>query len=149
MVNALGSRRLHWLGGVPADTLVKLRLDNENAAFRKRIAAAMERLHDSALADVDRVAAEVCHNIEEALAEHEREMRTLQKKYNRAHGQTAVLALATAGAALIPALAPLLGSAAPLVLAAKYGHDKVAELAEKRTRTQSLVGVLALTKPKD
>lgn len=149
MVNALGSRRLRWLGGIPIDTLVRLRLDNENAAFRNRLAAAVGRLHDSALADVNRVAAEVCHSIEEAIVEHEKEMRTLQKKYNRVHGQTAVLALAAAGAALIPALAPFLGSAAPLVLATKYGHDKVAELGEKRTLTQSLVGVLAVTKSKD
>ena len=98
------------------------------------------------LDDVDRVAAGVCHELESAIAAHEKELRRVQEKYNRVHGQTAVLAVAAAGAALIPALAPFLGGAAPLVLAAKYGHDKVGELAEKRTLTQSLVGVLAAAK---
>ena len=149
LVDALSSRRLRWLGGIPADTLVKLRLDNENAAFRERLAASVGRLHESVLEDVDRVAAEVCHDLEGAISEHEKELRSIQEKYNRVHGQTAVLAVAAAGAALMPALAPLLGGTAPFALAAKYGRDKVAELAEKHALTQSLVGVLAVAKPED
>lgn len=132
------------VGGFLADTLSKLRFDNENVAFRKRLAASLSRLHESVLDDVDRVAAEVCHDMEGAIAEHEKELRSVPEKYNRHHGQTAVLAVAAAGAALMPALAPRLGGAAPFALAAKYGHDKVAELAEKRALTQSLVGVLAV-----
>lgn len=149
LVDALSSRRLQWLGGIPADTLAKLRLDNENVAFRERLAASVGRLHESVLEDVDRVTAEVCHDLEGAIAEHEKELRSIQEKYNRVHGQTAVLAVAAAGAALMPALAPLLGGAAPFALAAKYGQDKVAELAEKHALTQSLVGVLAMAKPED
>jgi hypothetical protein len=147
LVNALSSRRLRWLGGITADTLVKLRLDNENVAFRERLAASVGRLHESVLEDVDRVTAEVCHDLEGAIAEHEKELRSIQEKYNRVHCQTAVLAVAAAGAALMPALAPLLGGVVPFALATKYGHDKVAELAEKHALTQSLVGVLALAKP--
>ncbi len=149
LVDALGSRRLQWLGGIPTDVLAKLRLDNENVAFRERLAASVGRLHESVLGDVDRVAAEVCHDLEGAIAEHDKEMRSIQEKYNRAHGQTAVLAVAAAGAALMPALAPLLGSVAPFALAATYGRAKIAELAEKRALTQSLVGVLAAVKPED
>lgn len=148
LVDALASRRLQWLGDIPADTLAKLRLDNENVAFRERLAASVGRLYESDLADVGRVAAEVCHDLEAAIAEHEKQLRSIQEKYNRVHGQTAVLAIAT-GAALIPALAPLLGGVAPFALAAKYGYDKVAELAEKRALTQSLVGVLAVAKPEN
>ena len=149
LVDALSSRRLRWLGGIPADTLVKLRQDNANVAFRELLAASASRLHESALGDVDRTAAEVCHDLEGAIAEHEKELRSIQEKYNRVHGQTAVLAIVAVGAALMPVLAPLLGGAAPLALAAKYGHDKVAELAEKRALTQSLVGVLTVAKPED
>jgi hypothetical protein len=149
LVDALSSRRLRWLGDIPPDTLAKLRLDNENVTFRKRLAASVCRLHESDLNDVDRVAAEVCHELEGAIAEHKKELRSIQQKYNRAHGQTAVLAIGAVGAALMPALAPLLGGVAPFALAAKYGHDKVAELAEKRALTQSLVGVLAMAKPDD
>ncbi|MEN8131046.1 MAG: hypothetical protein ABFS45_12795 [Pseudomonadota bacterium] len=149
LVDALSSRRLRWLGGIPAETLAKLRLDNENVVFRKRLASSVGKLHESVLDDVDRVAAEVCHDLEDAIAEHEKELRSIQEKYNRVHGQTALITVAAAGAALMPSLAPLLGGAAPFALAAKYGHDKVAELAEKRALTQSLVGVLAASKPED
>jgi hypothetical protein len=106
LVDALASRRLRWLGGIPAQTLAKLRQDNENVTFRERLAVAVGRLHESELVDLDRVAAEVCHELEMAIAEHEKELRLVQQRYNRIHGQTAVLALAAAGAALIPALAP-------------------------------------------
>jgi hypothetical protein len=134
---------------MPVGTLVRLRLENENVAFRERLTACVSRLHESALGDVDRVASEICHDIEAAIAEHEKALRSIQEKYNRTHGQTAVLAAAAAVAALMPALAPLLGSAVPFAVAAKYGHDKVAELAEKRALTQSLVGVLAMVKRED
>lgn len=143
MVQALSSRRLRWLGGLPAEILAQLRLDNENVSFRERLAACVERLHQSVLDDVDQVTAEVCHELEAAIAEHEQDLRSIQEKYHRAHGETAVLAIA-AGAALLPALAPLLGSVAPLALATKYGLDKRRELAEKRDLMRSLIGVLAV-----
>lgn len=149
LVDALSSRRLQWLGRIPVDTLAKLRLDNENATFRKRLASAVGRLHESVWDDVDRVAAEVCHEIEGAIAEHDKALRTIQEKYNRTHGQTATLAVAAASAALIPALAPLLGTAVPLALAVKYGYDKASELSDKRALTQSLVGILASAERED
>ncbi len=146
LVNALGSRRLQWLGGLSADILVKLRMENENELFRRRLSNSINRLHESNLGNVDQIAAEVCHEIEAAIAEHDRNRRDIQEKYKRIHGQTAVLFIATVGAALIPALAPLLGCVAPFVLVAKYGLNKITELAERRALTQSLVGVLASAK---
>ena len=94
LVEALGSRRLRWLGGIPVDTLAKLRLDNRNIVFRERLAASVARLHESVLDDVGRVAAEVCHDIEDAIAEHDKALRSIQDKYNRVHGHTAVMAVA-------------------------------------------------------
>ncbi len=146
LVNALSSKRLEWLGGIPIETLVNLRQNNENLDFRKRLHAAVTRLHKSSLGDINRVASEVCHDLEQANAEHEKELRKIQSKYNRTHGQTAILSLASAGAALMPALAPLLGSVVPLALAGKYWHDKASELSEKRAFTKSLLGVLAVSK---
>jgi adenine/guanine phosphoribosyltransferase-like PRPP-binding protein len=95
------------------------------------------------LSNVDKVAAEICHELANMTADHEKQLRSIQSKYSRLHGQTAVLAVAAAGVALMPALAPFLGAAVPLALAVKYGKDKSDELAEKRALTQSLVGVLA------
>lgn len=142
LVDALGSRRLHWLGSLGMETLVRLRKNNENVDFRRRLHDAVGRLHESKLGNVDKVAAEVCYELASAITDHEQQQRGIQEKYNRIHGQTAVLAGAAVSAALIPALAPFLGAAVPFALAAKYGRDKVAELAEKHALTQSLVGVL-------
>jgi hypothetical protein len=141
LVDAFGSDRLHWLGHVPIHSLARLRQDNENVRFRKRLRDALGRLHDSMLSNVDKVAAEICHELASMIADHEKQLRSVQSKYNRLHGQTAVLAVAAASVALMPALAPFLGTAVPLALAVKYGKDKLDELAEKRTLTQSLVGV--------
>jgi hypothetical protein len=149
LVDALGSRRLSWLGDLSVEALTRLRKDNENVAFRNRLYDSLGNLHQSMLGNVDKVAAEICHELASAIADYEKQQRSIQEKYNRIHGQTAVLAGAVAGAALIPALAPFLGVAAPFALAAKYGRDKVSELAEKRGLTKSLVGVLAAVKSKD
>ena len=145
-VSALGSRRLNWLSGIPTDILVSLRRDQGNVTFRQRLAASIDRLQATQLEDIDRVAAEVCHDIEVAIAEYEKEVADIRAKYKRIHAQTALLGVAAAGAALIPALAPLLGVSAPLGLAAKYGHDKLDERAEIRDKTRSVVGVLAAAK---
>ncbi|MGD2095720.1 MAG: hypothetical protein PVH77_12005 [Phycisphaerales bacterium] len=146
LVNSLGSRRLEWLGNVSMDALIELRINNENEEFRGVLSGVMGRLQASDLDDVDLVAAEVCRELDGAIATHHREMRSIQKKYNRAHGQSLILGTGALGAMLIPALMPLLGSVAPLALAGKYGHDKVAELQEKRELTHSLIGVLASAK---
>lgn len=143
LVNALGSRRLQWLSAVDIESLVNLRMGNENEKFRNRLSSAISRLPEASLNDLNRVAAEACREIDGAIAEHQRDLRQIQDKYHRVHGQTAVLAIGGLSAALMPALAPLLGTAIPLGLAAKYAHDKLAEVQEKRNLTRSLVGVLA------
>lgn len=148
LVDAIGSQRLRWIGEIPAETLVTLRQENANEAFRSRLSQAFERLRVAEFTDMERVAAEVCHEIDSLVADHDKELRSLREKYRRIHGQTAVLALAGAAAAFIPVLAPFLGSAVPFTIALKYGHDKVAELAEKRSLSRSLVGVLAHARQK-
>jgi hypothetical protein len=66
-----------------------------------------------------------------------------------AKAMTAALTLGAAVAAFIPALAPFLGGAVPLAMAVKYGYDKVAEIAETRALSRSLVDVLAHARPKE
>ena len=94
LVNALSSQRLRWLGGIPVETLVDLRRDNENVDFREQLHASVARLHESGLGDINRVAAEVCHDLEQAIAGHEKDLRAIQSKYDRVHGRTAVISLA-------------------------------------------------------
>lgn len=148
LVDALGSRRLSWLGGLSVETLARLRKDNENVVFRNRLYNSLGNLHQSMLGNVDKVAAEICHELSSAITDYEKQQSSIQEKYNLIHGQTAVMAGAVALAALIPSLAPFFGVAAPFAIAAKYGWDKVSELAEKRDLTKSLVGVLAAVKSK-
>ncbi len=143
MVDGLSSQRLKWLSALPLNMVVELRKNNENATFRRRLQDAVGRLHESLLSDVDKVAAAICHELSDAIAEHDRDLVRIEAKYERIHGQTAVTAIAAAGTALIPSLAPFLGLAAPLALATKYAWDKIAERAEKGAMTKSLVGVLA------
>jgi hypothetical protein len=146
LIEALSSQRLDWLGNISVETLKRLREDNENISFRKRLQDAVGRLHESLLTDIDKVAAEVCHEIAVAIAEHEKQQRDIQAKYKHVHGQTAVMAVAAAGVTLFPALAPFLVNVAPFALLTKYGYDKVSESEEKQVLTKSLVGVLATAK---
>lgn len=143
LVDALGSRQLTWLGGIPVEALVTLRVENENVTFRRRLSQAVENLQQTGFDDMDRVVVEVCREIDIAIAEHDRELERIQSKFQQRHVQTASTALAAAGACLIPALAPLLGATAPLALAGKYFQDKAAELRKKKELSRSLMGVLA------
>ena len=52
----------------------------------------------------------------------------------------------TAAAVWMPALAPALGSIAPLTILGKYVGDKIAGMREQRAAARSLMGVLALAK---
>lgn len=143
LVDAVSTKRLEWLGRISVEDLVALRMDNQNVEFRKKLQGVISRLHDSTLKDIDTVAAEVSHEISTTFVDHARAQRRLQEKYNRTHGQTLLSAVAAVGVAMIPSLAPFLGAVAPFALAAKYGNDKLAELAERKTLSRSLFGVLA------
>jgi hypothetical protein len=149
LVNAMGSRRLSWLGRVPVDAVAWLRMDNANVEFRKKLQDAVGRLHESTLADVDKVAAEICHEIASAITDYEKEQRRLQKECARRHSQTLMGALGVLAVAWIPCLAPFLGSAATLATAGKYGSDKLTEFRENRSLTRSLMGVVTAAKAKE
>lgn len=149
MVDALCARRFEWLGNVDMDALIDLRMDNENQEFREALGKAMDRLQASDLNEVDIVAGEICRELDGAIAQHQRDLRKIQERYNRIHGQSLLLGAGGLGVALMPALTPLLGAAAPLALAGKYGFDKMSEFQEKRELTRSLFGVLARAKAAD
>ena len=146
LIDGFGREQLRWLCRVPINALVDLRMNNENASFRKRMEAVVRNMHESAVEDADRVAAELSHELTSAIADHEREIYEIQNRYSRKHGQTAVGAWAALGATLIPSLAPFLGVTAPLAIASKYTWDKLEERQEKRVLSKSLMGVLAYTK---
>ena len=145
IIESLSQPEFRWLGNVPMESLVELRCNNENAAFRTRLGEHLSVLHESSLDDLDRVAAEVGRGIASLIEEHQADVERIQQEYRRKHAQTAVLAWVTVAASLFPALAPFLGVAAPLGLAAKYAFDKTEELLATRRAAKSLMGVLAAT----
>lgn len=146
LADSVGSRRLEWLGNVSMEMVVALRKEKENEVFRHRLMQAIERLHCAQFPDMERVTAEVCHEIDSMVGEYERDVRRIRSKYKKAHGQTAALAIGAAGASLMPALAPFLGGAVPFALAVKFGYDVISQRTERRTLARSLVGVLAATR---
>ena len=146
LIDSLGSQRLKWLSQVPMSALVELRKNNENAPFRKKLQGVVEKMHDSAVEDVEQVAIEVSHEIASAMVDHDREMKKIEQKYNRMHGQTAIGSWVALGSLLIPSLAPFLGGAAPVAVATKYIFNKLDERKEKRNHAKSLLGVLATTR---
>jgi len=148
LIDTIGSQRLSWLGEIPAETLVTLRQENANKEFYSRLSRAFERFRIAEINEMERAAVEICHEIDIIIADYQKEMRRLREKYDRVHGKTFVFALGAVVAAYIPALAPFLGNIAPFALAYRYGCDKVAELAEKRSLSSSLVGVLAHARQK-
>ncbi len=143
LLRALESGRFQWLGGVDVPALVKLRMNEETKPFRDRLNGMISELHASRLEDLDRVSAEVARGIASLLAEHQKKIRTIEDKYRRLHGLTLAASAASLAATLIPALAPFLAVAAPLVLGLGYAKNKLDERAERREAACSLLGVLS------
>jgi hypothetical protein len=145
-LRALNDPRFEWLGNVPIKALAELRERNENEEFRKRISGFTSALHESAVEDIDRVAAEVGRGIAALLADHRNKVRAIQQKYEQTYAKLAVAGLGawiTLAATFMPALAPFLGAVPALGLAGKYALDKTGEITERRQAAKSLTGVLA------
>lgn len=140
-LRALADGNFEWLGNVPIEALAKLRENNENEEFRKKISGFVTELHDSTIDDIDRVAAEVGRGISSVLSENKKKIQEIETKYRRLYEQTAIASWVTLGATFIPSLAPF--AAAVPVLAGKYAWDKIGEIRDKKQVSQSLMGVLA------
>jgi hypothetical protein len=143
-LRALADKNFEWLGNVPVDALAKLRENNENEEFRKKISGFVSELHESAVEDVDRVASEVGRGIASLLSENKKKIEEIERKYKRLYEQTAMTSWITLGATFVPALAPF--AAAIPILAGKYAWDKIGEIRDKRQISNSLMGVLASAK---
>jgi hypothetical protein len=146
IIAGLGSDRLAWLSNIPIDALVELRSNNENEAFRKLLADAVSRLHDASIEDTDRVAAEICREIDSGIAGHNRLLRDTSGKYYKKAVKWAAAATITGLAAFVPSLAPYLGAALPLALAGKLGWDVWGHSNEQKRQSRSLMGVLAVAR---
>jgi hypothetical protein len=146
LIKAFGAERLGWVSNVPMEALIELRSNNENLVFRKRLESAVGRLHESAMEDIDRVAAAVCLEIDHAIADHQKLVREIDSKYAQKHVKTTAAAISAVGCALVPSLAPYIGAALPFAVAAKFGWDVWDQRVERKTHAKSLLGVLAVAR---
>jgi hypothetical protein len=147
IIRAFRSKRLEWLCSVDVNALIRLRQENRNEEFRHLLSTSIDRLHQSDMESVDRVAGEICHELDVEFAKHQRDLQAIQDKYNNLHGQTLILAGGACLAMAVPLLAPVLGTTAPFGLAAKYAKEKKDERREKKQLTQSMIGILATARP--
>jgi hypothetical protein len=146
---ALSSERMEWLSNIPISMLVTLREDVEHDAFRKILASAMSNLHTSALEDVDKVAGEICREIDSGIARHNRAVREINDKFKANTTQTVVGAIGGGLGFLVPTLAPYLGPIVPLAALTKLGYDALTRNIELKRQSRSLMGVLAVAKKQD
>jgi hypothetical protein len=145
---ALSSERLEWLKNIPVSMLAKLREDSEHEVFRKMLATAMSNLHASALENVDKVAAEICREIDSGVARYNRSVREINDKFKASTAQTALGAVGGGLGLLVPALAPFLGPIVPLATLIKLGYDALTRHIELKKQSRSLMGVLSFAKDK-
>jgi hypothetical protein len=152
IIDGLSSERLAWLSGLSIDALVELRSNNENVAFRKSMTSAVSSLHEAAIEDTDRIASEICKEIDSGISEHNRIVREIDEKYRNKNRKLAAVTAVTWLGALVPTLAPYLAVtppallAAPLVLGGKLAWDMLDRSAEKKKMSRSLMGVLAVAR---
>lgn len=142
-IRALNQDNFEWLGNIPIDILVRLREQNENEDFRRRIDEFTSKLHDASVEDINRIASEVSRGIASLLSEHKNKVREIQRKYDIAHTYTVIGGIASFAPILLPSLAPFIEFIPPFALAIKYACDKTHELYEKRQLSRSMMGVLA------
>lgn len=133
-----------WLGNVPIKSLVTLRENNENEAFRKALSAYTSDLHEADVENIDRIAGEVGRGLAAMIVAHRREVRRIADEYKLEYSKTLAAGVVTAAAMFMPALAPFVGGlVAPFALAGAYAYSKSKESAAKQRAARSLVGVLA------
>jgi hypothetical protein len=144
ILRALNRPGVSWLGNVPMSSLVTLRKNNENEAFRRRLSEYTAQLRDADLNNLDRVAADIGRGIAGLLTEHNKEVTRIAETYKLTYLRTLGGGVITAAALFAPALAPIVGALyAPLALAGAYANTKQQELLDKRRASRSLVGILA------
>lgn len=145
-IRALNQNDFEWLGNIPINILARLREQNENEDFRRKINEFTSILHDAAVEDINRVALEVSRGIASLLSDHKNKVREIQRKYDKLHSQTVVGGITSFAPLLYPSLAPFVEFITPVALAGKYLWNKVSELSEKRQLSRSMMGVLATAK---
>jgi len=151
ILQSLTSKRLDYLANIKDAQLVALRKTDENVEFRRELRDLVNSLPNTNLDDLGYVAAEVCSHIERAISKHEKQISSLNDKYQAKHKYTALIAGGTLAVTMSPVLAPFLGALLPLggvAATGKYISDKLDEKAEIGQFSHSMMGVISRAKGK-
>lgn len=151
ILQSLTSKRLDYLANIKDSQLVALRKTHENIEFRRELRDLVNSLPNANQEDLGYVAAEVCSHIERAISKHEKQVSSLNDKFQAKHKSTALVAGGTLAVTMFPVLAPFLGVLLPLGGAAatgKYISDKLDEKAEVGQFSHSMMGVISRAKGK-
>lgn len=147
-ISALTNSRLDYLANINDEQIIELRKSDENVKFRNDLRGVITSLPTIKIEDIDHTAAEVCSYVESLITTHQKEVEILNGKYKAKHMKSALIAGGGLAVTMVPALAPFLGAAIPLALAAsgKYTADKLEESHERKVLSSSMLGIFALAK---
>jgi hypothetical protein len=158
-LHAIQDDSLSWLANIPVTTLVQLILNNEHRWLREELNKYTSQLTSTGPIDTNEMIKEVSHGLASLVQRQRKSLKDIELKY--APKKAAVLTGSIIGAGLVasavmlPLLSPLLAVGVPAVALAGaasgaligFGKEKIGEVVEKRHAGQSMLGVLATTRP--
>lgn len=151
ILQSLTSKRLDYLASIKDTQLVELRKTDENVEFRRELRDLVNSLPNANLQDLGYVAAEVCSHIERAISKHEKQISSLNDRYQAKHKYTVLIAGGSLAVTMFPVLAPFLSALLPLggvAATGKYISDKLDEKAEVGQFSRSMMGIISRAKGK-
>lgn len=159
-LRALQDDSLGWLASIPIEGLVELNRNQEHKWFRKELKEYTTQLTSAGAADLSQVVREVNHALGDLVQRQQKALRDIEDKYAPKKVATyvggALTVAAGAAAVMMPFLAPALGLTVPAIATAAgvvgtaigYGKEKAGEVVEKNRVGKTMLGVLAITRPK-
>lgn len=159
-LRAIQDDSLSWLANISVEDLATLIANNENQWLRSELDGYTKQLAAAGSIDTNEMVREVSFGLSALVQRHQKAIKEIEGKYAPKKLSVAVGGLAGLGVAatvaMLPSLSPLIGVglpgaaavAATGVAALGYGRAKIGELAEKRQVDRSMLGVLAMVRPK-
>lgn len=158
-LHAVQDDSLSWLANIPVTTLVQLISNNEHRWLREELNKYTSQLASTGPIDTNDMIKEVSHGLASLVQRQRKSLKDIELKYapKKAAALTGSIIGAglVASAVMLPLLSPLLAVGVPAVALAGaasgaligFGKEKIGEVVEKRHAGQSMLGVLATTRP--
>lgn len=150
---------LSWLANIPVQTLSELIANNEHRWLREELNKYTSHLMSGTVINTNEVIREVSHGLDSLIQRQQKAMHDIERKYSPKKAAVytgGVIGIGLAATAtLLPSLAPLIGALPGAIAAGSltagligYSKEKVSETIEKRQSQRSMLGVLALARPR-